>query len=82
MCKAAAMCEHCGLYVCGVCTWKARQLICFHAPLLCKHRVAVEACVARVQSAMDELDQKRAAAASAGRRAGLKRPLSAGAGSS
>jgi hypothetical protein len=78
--KAAAMCEHCGLYVCGVCTWKARKLICFHAPLSCKHRVAVDACVARVQSAMDELDQKRAAAASNSRRAGVKRPSGAGAG--
>ena len=64
--KATARCIQCGLYVCGECTWKARRIVGFHAPLPCEHRVAVEACVTRVQSAMDDLDRKRAAVAAPG----------------
>ena len=64
---AAGKCGGCGVYVCRACTWRACHVVPFHAPLPCSRRVAVVSCVARIESALQELDRKHTpAAASAG----------------
>jgi len=64
------MCKQCRVNVCGNCTWKAQRIVAFHAPLPCQHRVLVESCVARVESAMQDLERKHAAANASARRGG------------
>jgi len=68
--RATAMCKQCRVNVCGNCTWKAQRIVAFHAPLPCQHRVLVESCVARVESAMQDLERKHAAANASARRGG------------
>jgi hypothetical protein len=78
-CKAAAMCNQCGTRVCGACSFKARRAVAFHAPLPCQHRVLVEACVSRIEAAMDAADVKYNAAVAASRASLHARPGRAGA---
>ncbi len=66
-CRAAVMCNECGTRVCGACSFKARRAVPFHAPLPCEHRVLVEACVLRIEAAMDAADVKYNAAVAASR---------------
>jgi len=60
--SARAMCKRCGTRVCEHCTWKARRMVALHVPLSCQLRVLVEAYVARIEVAMEDLDRKHTAA--------------------
>ena len=80
MCKVAGMCKQCGTRLCGVCSFKARRAVAFHAPLPCDHRVLVEACVSRVEEAMEAADAKYNAAVASSRASLFSRPGGGGGG--
>lgn len=78
MCKAAGMCKQCGTRLCGVCSFKAQRAVPFHPPLPCDHRVLVEACVSRVEEAMEAADAKYNAAVATSRASLFARPAGGG----